>query len=516
MKNEMAGGGPVFQSSDMGLHKHHFCLAGNDRLGFEGAAAKVEDFVTARLSHHVISHEFCDDWSALEARIRELANSPIPGIEHIVIVDVMNPFTDLDLVTRMTEVLERTQRSFALCDGAVPGTEVRAVLPAAKLALLQPFTLDLLDSGAGAIVRWETQSEYNNQLNLYKYKRLKMFLALAQHFDDLPLLSVPEMLASLAEDKLFELLTSFGDELRQISYSCCPHCAGHLEPLPNTMSQPFCGYLPASRPLYHECESCGLVVQSPSVHEDDVHLIYDKWDKQDFVVSTNNPYNKNSIRCDFSKILPTLPSKIRTLDLGGGVGNFSKFLHATYPEWDVTHSDFEIKATASEGVSARTLDFTRNPIGTAQYDLITAWEVIEHVHYHKLQFVVENIWEALSPGGYFVFSTPDFDSPVSKSFDFYALCPPFHYLVFGERWLSNYFANSEQFEIFDVKHCSDFLDDALNWYGYGGKTCPSMAMRGTADLLRAVFELDTDNSIRDRLAADGMGTEIIMTLRKKV
>ena len=181
----------------------------------------------------------------------------------------------------------------------------------------------------------------------------------------------------------------------------------------------------------------------------------------------------------------------------------------------MTHSDFEIKAIASEGVRARALDFTREPIGRAQYELITAWEVIEHVPYHKLRFVFENIAAALAPGGYFVFSTPDFDSPVCKSFDFYALCPPFHYLVFGERWLRNYFLDSKHFEIFDVKHCSDFLDDALNWYGYGGKTCPSMAIRSTADLLRAVFEMDVDKKIRNRLAADGFGTEIIMTLRKK-
>lgn len=497
------------------LLKHHFCIAGNARLAFEGAATKVEAFVAARLRHHSISHEFCVNWTSLEARVRALGSEPQAGIEYIVIVDVMNPFTDLDLVMRMTEVLSRTQLPFARCDGAVPGTEVRAVLPLAMLAKLQPFSLTMLDGGAGAMVRWETQSKYNNQLNLYKYKRLKMCLALANRFEDLPRLSVPDLLARLAEDKVFALLAAFGDDLRQISYSRCPHCEGHLESLPNTMSQPFCGYLATSRPLYHECEFCGLVVQSPSVHEDDVHTIYDKWDKQDFVASTNNPYTTDSIRCDFSKVLPSLPAKARTLDLGGGVGNFSKFMRATYPAWEVTHSDFEIKATASEGVLARTLDFTRNSIGKEQYDLITAWEVIEHVPYHKLLFVLENIWEALAPGGYFVFSTPDFDSPLCKSFDFYALCPPFHYLVFGERWLRNYFANSKRFEVFDVKHCSDFLDDALNWYGYGSKTCPSMAMRGTADLLRAVFEMDADKSIRNRLVADGMGTEIIMTLRKK-
>lgn len=496
------------------LPGHHFCIVGNARLAFEGAAAQVEAFVDARLRHHSISYEFCADWAALEGRVRAMAGSPPASTEYLVIVDIMNPFTDFDLVARMTEVLKRTQLPFARCDGAVPGTEVRAVLPLPSGAG-QPFSLAMLDGGAGAMVRWETQSEYNNQLNLYKYKRLKMFLALTQRFADLPALSVRDLLARLEEDPAFALLAAFGADLRLITYGQCPHCGSCLEPLRNTMSQPFCGYLPAGRPLYHECESCGLVVQSPAVHEDDVHAIYDKWDKQDFVASTNNPYTTDSIRCDFSKILPALPAKARTLDLGGGVGNFSKFLHATYPAWEVTHSDFEIKASASEGVQARTLDFTRHPIGKAQYDLITAWEVIEHVPYHKLQFVIGNVWEALAPGGYFVFSTPDFDSPVCKSFDFYALCPPFHYLVFGERWLRNYFAHSTQFEVSDVKHCSDFLDDALNWYGYGSKTCPSMAMRGTAELLHAVFKMDADKKIRNRLAADGMGTEIIMTLRKK-
>lgn len=112
-----------------------------------------------------------------------------------------------------------------------------------------------------------------------------------------------------------------------------------------------------------------------------MHQIYDKWDKQDFVASTNNPYTSESVRCDFSRILSYLPKKVRSLDLGGGIGNFSRFLRATYPACDVTHSDFEIKANAPDGVSSRTLDFTRNPIGCAKYDLITAWEVIEHVPY---------------------------------------------------------------------------------------------------------------------------------------
>jgi 2-polyprenyl-3-methyl-5-hydroxy-6-metoxy-1,4-benzoquinol methylase len=251
------------------------------------------------------------------------------------------------------------------------------------------------------------------------------------------------------------------------------------------------------------------------VHEDDVHRIYDTWDKQDFVTSTNNPYTKSSVRCDFSQILGSLPEKPSTLDLGGGVGNFSKYLAAEYPAWDVTHSDFEIKASIEGPITSRALDFTNDEIGVEQYDLVTAWEVIEHVPYHRLSFVLDNIWRSLKPGGFFVFSTPDFDSPLCKSFDFYALCPPFHYLVFGEKWLKRYFVDSSIFEIHETKHCSDFLDDANNWYSYGAKTCPTMAMRGTAKLLHAIFEMDTDGAIQKKLASQGIGTELVMTLRKK-
>jgi hypothetical protein len=137
------------------------------------------------------------------------------------------------------------------------------------------------------------------------------------------------------------------------------------------------------------------------------------------------------------------------------------------------------------------------------------------VPFDRLGFVLGNIARALTPGGFFAFSTPDFDSPLCKSFDFYALCPPFHYTVYGQRWLRSYFGASDDFDVFDVRHGSDFLDDALNWYSYGIRTCPSMAIRNTSSVLRSVFELDGNRAIRDQLSRAGIGTEIIMTLRKK-
>lgn len=500
------------------LLKHHFIIVNNPRLEFENSGAAVASFVACRLKHNAVgSHEFLEGWDSLDARIANLLQERRDGLEFIVIADILNPVCDMDMVGEMTGILARTSAPYCVCEGAVPGTEVRGVLSVGNLELRNStspsgFALNDLQS---VILRWGSQQKYNNQLNLYKFKRLKLFLALAGKIDSLHEKTVDEFMAVLSGDEICSMLASFGEDVKQVNYECCPHCKGALHSLVNTMSQPFCGYLPSSRPLYHECESCGLVVQSPSIHEDDVHKIYDKWDKQDFVASTNNPYTTESIRCDLSKVTPFLPSATRTLDLGGGVGNFSKFLSAHYPAWNITHSDFEIKASVVGDMNTRALDFTKEPIGNEQYNLITAWEVIEHVPYHKLSYVLQNIWRALTPGGFFIFSTPDYDSPLCKSFDFYALCPPFHYLVYGEKWLKKYFADSKQFGIFDVKHCSDFLDDALNWYSYGSKTCPSMALQNTSRVLQSIFELDSDRRIRNKLAVAGIGTEIVMALRKK-
>ena len=500
------------------LLNHHYIVVNSPRLEFEGSHTPVSLFVVNRLKHNIVgSYEFLEGWDNLDARVIGLLEERRSGLEYVVILDILNPIVDMDLVRGMTGMLERTKAVYCVCEGAIPGTEVRGVLSvgnllssiSTKISGLQISDLDPV------MLRWDSQQKHNNQFNLYKFKRVKLFLALIKKLDTLYEKTIDEFIEVVASDEIYSMLVGFGEDVRLVSYKQCPHCGGEANPLLNTMSQPFCGYLPSTRPLYHECESCGLVVQSPSIHKDDIHKIYDKWDKEDFVASTNNPYTAESIRCDLTKVMPFLPEAAKALDLGGGVGNFSKFLSEQYPGWDLTHSDFEIKAAVDGNINLRALDFTKEPIGDEQYNLITAWEVIEHVPFNELAHVLQNVWRALTPGGFFIFSTPDFDSPLCKSFDFYALCPPFHYVVYGEKWLKNYFADSSEFEIFDVKHCSDFLDDALNWYSYGSKTCPSMALRNTSAVLKSIFELDTNRLVRNKLAEAGIGTEIVLTLRKK-
>jgi SAM-dependent methyltransferase len=401
-----------------------------------------------------------------------------------------------------------------VCDGAVPGTQVEAVFAAARLDRMPgQWQIDTTTLR----VRWFSQDRHNNQFNLYKYKRLKMFLGLAATLDGMAGMSVDEFVAGLERDDVFGKLAAFFEDAQLIVHTSCPHCGGALNALPVRMSQPFCGYLPSRRPLYHECERCSLIVASPALHEKDVASVYDAWDRQDFVVTHNNPYHAGAPRCDFSAIAGELSGSTRSLDLGGGMGRFSLFLKQTYPEWSVTHSDFAIKQNPElegTGIHTRALNFLEEPIGRESYDLITAWEVLEHVPFHRLEAVLDNIHRALAPGGFFVFSTPDFDSPVCRSMDFFAACPPFHFLVFGERWLRRYFTQTGKWQYLPPRACSDFLDDALMWYEYGAKTAPSFQLRATAELLRTIFEQDPRGELRRALLARGLGTEVIITLRK--
>lgn len=491
-----------------------FVIVTHPRLDFRNAKSPVADFVLRRIQFEGVSEiRFVEDMNSARTAVASMIDQSAAGF--IVISDIMNPIIDCDLVQSMIGCLERTDASLCLCDGAIPGTQVELVLNAARM---QQLPEDLSDPAVTTVrQRWFSQDRFNNQFNLYKYKRLKLFLCLLEHLDRMHEMSIEEFISTLESEKIFSMLAAFGEAVRLVRYERCPHCNGQLTPLPMRMSQPFCGYLPASRPLYHECEKCGLVVASPAVHEDDVPRVYDEFDKQDFVVSLNNPYDGNSPRCDFSAFEGHFPENAKTIDLGGGIGRFSEFVKDTHPAWVVTHSDFAIKRNEhlqERGIQTRELNFLKEPIGRESYHLITAWEVIEHIPYHRLADIFENIYQALVPGGYFVFSTPDFDSPLCRSYDFFAMCPPFHFLVFGERWLRNYFSKSPKWNYCKSRGCSDFLDDAVMWSNYGAKTCPSFQLRAASNIFSGMFKADQSGEMRRTLLRQGFATEVIITLQK--
>ncbi len=496
-------------------HDTHCIVVHNPRLDFRDSFRVVSKFIRERLaSFGIRSLFFVQNREEAEIQFQRISQS---SSGYIVLCDIMNPFLDTELVAKMISRLSVCETAFCIADGAIPGTQPEIV---AKTGSSHIFSFQKISDGTLPHIkhRWDTQDVYNNQFNLYKYKRLKMFLGLVASEPGLHTFSIPKLCSSLKEDRVFNRLITYFEGGKLIELDHCPYCGGDRAPLTSKMSQPFCGYLTPSRPYYFECQQCGLVFLSPVLADDSLYRLYDVYDKQDFVQSLNNPYDVHSPRCDFSSFAALLPVGVRSLDLGGGIGKFSQFLKSQYPQWDVTHSDFEIKADhclSEDGISVRALNFIEEEIGSSEYDLITAWEVIEHIPMSRFPVILSKIHRALKPGGIFLFSTPDFGSPLCQAYDFFSACPPFHYTVFSTEWLTRYFSKRPEWHMMSPRYNSDFLDDALNWYEYGIKTSPSFQLRGLSRVLKSIFSCDRSSEIKEHLLKNNIGTEVIITLQKR-
>lgn len=116
--------------------------------------------------------------------------------------------------------------------------------------------------------------------------------------------------------------------------------------------------------------------------------------------------------------------KVRHMDLGcAGGGLVKDFLDSNHFSVGVEGSDFSLKNQRAEWKTIPenlfTADITKpfqieidNGIWThIQFDIITAWEVMEHIPREKLAGLFANIYDNLLPGGLFVCSIATFDDP---------------------------------------------------------------------------------------------------------
>lgn len=471
----------------------------SERLEFNNSKSIIHEFIDNRIKYFCSDSVVYINKEDLEYNIKKYEN------ELVVIIDIMNPFIDFDLIRYACEKIEQNALSCVIVEGAIPGTQFEYIKAPNVCSVSSP-----------TILLWNSQRKYNNQFNLYKYKRLKMFESVVDKNPDLYKYSIEELLHYFSVE-IADFLIGYGEDVRLMKYDRCPHCGGELIDLPLAMSQPFCGYIPSNISLYHRCIKCGLSVMSPYINPEGNHKIYDQYDKADFEVSLGNPYTAGSTRCKLIDELVRdgkLGTAVYSLDLGGGCGNFSKYLKKNYANWCVTHSDYDLKENKflnNLGIHTRVLDFVNDEIEENAFDLITAWEVIEHIPFEKFDKTINKIRKSLKKDGLFVFSTPDFDSPLCQINDFFAICPPYHYTVFGTNWLYKYFDESN-WEVIEYRACSDFLDDSDMWCKYSSLTAPTFQLRAVAKILGQLFSKENNRKL---LLDLGWGTEVIFVVKRR-
>jgi 2-polyprenyl-3-methyl-5-hydroxy-6-metoxy-1,4-benzoquinol methylase len=139
--------------------------------------------------------------------------------------------------------------------------------------------------------------------------------------------------------------------------------------------------------------------------------------------------------------------KVRHLDLGcAGGGLVFDFLIEGNESYGVDGSDYSLLERRAEWRVIPdhlfTADITEpfrilRPDGIVMsFDVITAWEVLEHIPEHRLQNLIDNIWNSLQPGGLFVGSVSteeDFDRNIAAVWHVTVRPSEWWHLIFRDR-----------------------------------------------------------------------------------
>jgi SAM-dependent methyltransferase len=134
----------------------------------------------------------------------------------------------------------------------------------------------------------------------------------------------------------------------------------------------------------------------------------------------------------YARHLPKpIPGHNKLLDVGCGNGDF--LVRARSAGWEVAGLDFDPKAAIQarlHGIEVLVGDYRNAPYEQGQFDVITADQVIEHVH-DPLGFV-STIAGWLRPGGCLWIGTPNFGARLHCKYgrNYVLLYPPGHLMLF--------------------------------------------------------------------------------------
>src|SRR5262245_1495201 len=179
------------------------------------------------------------------------------------------------------------------------------------------------------------------------------------------------------------------------------------------------------------CNRCGLMRTNPRPTRRSIRRFYPE-DYGPYVQTARE--NSSRIRlfvrriCDpLDTAIPSVP-KGRLLEIGSASGNYMRQMQRQ--GWDVTGIEVDETSArrAADRTHARVLrgDAGSTNLERAQFDLICAWMVFEHLHDPVEAF--ERCFGWLKPGGWLAFSVPDCGNWQFRTFqdNWFALQVPTH------------------------------------------------------------------------------------------
>lgn len=214
-------------------------------------------------------------------------------------------------------------------------------------------------------------------------------------------------------------------------------------------THPFC---PENGLSLVQCSACGLVYVSPRPDAHELYALYGATyfenDESGTVGYTNYLRDEPNIRRTFARRLRYLsrylqPGKL--LDVGCAAGFFLDV--AARQGWQVQGLDvstFAVSYTRERfGYDVRAGAFTEMEYAPASFDLVTMWDVIEHVP--DPAAYIRRAAEVLKPGGILALATPDVSSLPAR--------------LTGRRWVG-YKLSEEHVYYFSTATLTRMLEEA--------------------------------------------------------
>jgi SAM-dependent methyltransferase len=160
-----------------------------------------------------------------------------------------------------------------------------------------------------------------------------------------------------------------------------------------------------------ECDECGLGFVNPRPCPAGMAKYYPpEYYEQGFAANPEYHQKRYAREARYLREIEDRGGERRLLDIGCANGDFPRFMAKR--GWSVEGVEVSVSATPISDFQVYTRPFPEMPFDSPTYDAVTAWAVLEHVHYPTAYFT--KAARVLKPGGLFVFLVTNFDSLASR------------------------------------------------------------------------------------------------------
>ena len=330
-----------------------------------------------------------------------------------------------------------------------------------------------------------------------------LFKKFISSFSKILTMSFNDIVRFLKSEKSVNFFLRYGNQNIKIdNIKICPNCGSkNYINLFHSEGNTILGFLPNSVSYYNLCRNCELVYLNKQVSRENLKVYYQaisydrKYSCSEYLNIWNkiNEYN-TSHYSNYLHALSKSKNCKNILDLGSGDGKFVALARKKNQKSNIVALDWYMPKQLQLALKKRKIQTHLCPINISslkklklkKFDLITMWEVIEHLKIDDLKKIFSFLKNILNDNGFLVISTPDFDDPHCKSLDFWSMAAGEHLSVFNYKSINN-ILNQEGFFIKNIEKESVTIKMPNAWYKYGSLTNSNMASQGSALMIEHIL-----------------------------